>query len=778
MGSFVNPGFLVWLLPLAAVPVIIHLLNRRRWRNVPWAAMRFLEAAFKRTNRRIRIENLLLLAIRVAVMALLVLGLSRPVVSRGSALAILGQEKRNLILVLDTSYSMGYRPGITEANFDRALEIAKRIVGELDGSRGDTLTLIAAGPEPEVLEERSVWIEKGLEDLTSVEASAGAVNLESLFLRILEICDHPEMKTRTEIVFVSDFQRRDWAIAEETDETTVDTEPAAAVDEGGPPEGEAEGDAAAEPRTPAPRALREILAELAEREIPVMLVDVGSPKSLNFAVARLAVDERAIGVRRPVRIEVAIANRGTEEAPCSLSMFVGEDKVATESLGILFPGETRTATLFHAFGTAGDAGVRVEVDREVKDGLPADDARYLAVEVVERIRVLVVDGNPSTGEFLESETGYLKLALDPGFRSETSAESLFAVDEAFDYDLPLKVFTEYDWIALADVAELPEAKARELARALRGGVGLLISVGNRIDPAAWNEHLLGDGESRIFPGRFLEPVTPLDASAGYELVIHDFEHPVLRFFADEILRPLLTGIPKTTGFLGYDPGPGLQAPRVLARFNDASDSPALVEWTAGSGRALLLTTTVNDAWTDLPRTPGFLPFVQEIGTYLPAKDLARRNLEAGQPLALELTRFSPNAWIELPTGERRRVELQALDEEESRFGLVFEDTARPGIYRIGGLPARSAAEVAAASDLLFCANLDPDEGDLRRIPEDEIRARFPEFRFRWVREYTREADSHEAPREGEIWKYLLMAVLALLFVEGFLAQFFGDYARR
>jgi hypothetical protein len=420
----------------------------------------------------------------------------------------------------------------------------------------------------------------------------------------------------------------------------------------------------------------------------------------------------------------------------------------------------------------------VEVDPEVKDHLRADNTRYLAATVLDRIATLIVDGAPGREGFLDSATGYLKLALDPTFGSASASDPLFAIEEGFDHDLALKVFADYDWITLANLREIPEAKARELVRAVRSGTGLLLFLGNRIEPDLYNDRLFGPGEDRLLPGRLLEPRVFLDRETVFDLEIHDFRHPVLRFFADETIRPLLTEYPKTLGFVGYDPGTVEKGLRVLARFSDPDRSPALVEWGLGAGHVLLVTTSASDTWTTLPRTPGYLPLIQEIGTYLAGEDPGRRNLDAGVPLALEISRFSPNPWIEMPSGERRRIEMQSIDEEKGRFLLAFEETREPGIYRIGGLSARPGPDEEGGHRFVFATNTRPEEGDLRRISEGEVRGLYPEFDFRWREDYARESEVRESRREGEIWKYLLGAVLALLLLEGFLAQFFGDYTKR
>ena len=75
--SFVNPALLGFL-ALGLIPIIIYLINRQRYRRRPWAAMEFLLRAMKRHQRRLRLENLLLLLIRTLAVLLFVFAMARP----------------------------------------------------------------------------------------------------------------------------------------------------------------------------------------------------------------------------------------------------------------------------------------------------------------------------------------------------------------------------------------------------------------------------------------------------------------------------------------------------------------------------------------------------------------------------------------------------------------------------------------------------------------------------------------------------------------------------
>ena len=81
--AFLNPGFL-GALSLIALPIVIFLMFRKKFKKVEWAAMEYLLRANRRTNRRLKIENLLLLLIRCLIVAFLVMMMARPRIEASS----------------------------------------------------------------------------------------------------------------------------------------------------------------------------------------------------------------------------------------------------------------------------------------------------------------------------------------------------------------------------------------------------------------------------------------------------------------------------------------------------------------------------------------------------------------------------------------------------------------------------------------------------------------------------------------------------------------------
>src|SRR3954464_10192349 len=113
-AGFVTPAFALAGLALASIPIIIHILNRRRFKIINWAAMDFLLRAMRKNRRRLRFEQWVLLATRCAVVLLLGMALARPLGCENPTMALMGGRTGVSVFVIDNSYSMAYevnRPG-------------------------------------------------------------------------------------------------------------------------------------------------------------------------------------------------------------------------------------------------------------------------------------------------------------------------------------------------------------------------------------------------------------------------------------------------------------------------------------------------------------------------------------------------------------------------------------------------------------------------------------------------------------------------------------------
>ncbi|MCX6978473.1 MAG: BatA domain-containing protein, partial [Verrucomicrobia bacterium] len=158
--NFLNIAMLGGLAALS-IPLIIHLFHKSRFKIVPWGAMHLLVAVLRTNQKRIKIEQWILLAIRCAIPALLALMMARPV-WRG-ATKMLGDQATSTVILLDNSYSMeAGRAGAT--NFSLARDEAKRVISELKPKSEAYVFMMGEG---------SGLLDQSTRDLSSVTQALG-----------------------------------------------------------------------------------------------------------------------------------------------------------------------------------------------------------------------------------------------------------------------------------------------------------------------------------------------------------------------------------------------------------------------------------------------------------------------------------------------------------------------------------------------------------------------------------------------------------------------------
>src|SRR5215468_448151 len=105
--SFLNPYLLFGSLALA-IPVLIHLVRREKSEIIRFSSLMFLLKVPKRSIRQQKIKNLLLMALRLLILALLVGAFARPYLTQAKNQVANANSNRGVVLLLDTSYSMRY----------------------------------------------------------------------------------------------------------------------------------------------------------------------------------------------------------------------------------------------------------------------------------------------------------------------------------------------------------------------------------------------------------------------------------------------------------------------------------------------------------------------------------------------------------------------------------------------------------------------------------------------------------------------------------------------
>ena len=204
--SFLSAAFLL-ALPLIAVPIAIHLYRGRRRDVVLWGAMQFLAAAVTKGRRMERLEEMLLMALRLAAVAALVLALARPMI-RSTWLG--HSTEREVVLVLDNSMSMSRVVGGQSA-VDQMRKKATSVIDSLSNADG-VQVLLAAGSEWATAEPIAADAsgKRRLKDLIeSTEPTLGTADLLDCLQAAIHL-EANEQLTGRHVVVLTDGQAGSW----------------------------------------------------------------------------------------------------------------------------------------------------------------------------------------------------------------------------------------------------------------------------------------------------------------------------------------------------------------------------------------------------------------------------------------------------------------------------------------------------------------------------------------------------------------------------------------
>lgn len=201
--NFINPAFL-FALAASALPLLIHLLSRRRAREVPFSSLRFLERSDRKSMRRINLRRLILLALRTLAIALIALAFARPVITGRTASLFPGKEPKAVVVMIDRSYSMGAR-GSGGTSFDAAAAAALDIAGGLEDDDELTIVLFDEGTE-EIFTAERPGRAAAAGALAEVEPSMMGTDLRAAAGHAAALLGKSR-RTARELFLISDFQR-------------------------------------------------------------------------------------------------------------------------------------------------------------------------------------------------------------------------------------------------------------------------------------------------------------------------------------------------------------------------------------------------------------------------------------------------------------------------------------------------------------------------------------------------------------------------------------------
>jgi hypothetical protein len=730
--AFAHPAYL-WGLAATALPILVHLFNQRRPRPLAFGAIDFVLRSQRQKARRLRLRQILLLALRCLLIAAIAVALARPSLEPKGSVAAAPAGPQATALVLDASVSMRYHLGQTTL-FARAKSEALLALDRLGPDEPATVGLCAgpggslagpmAAPSFDRVAQRRLlqaaqptYLES---DLTSCLAQAARALGESPVAgkRIIAFGDLAAHSIRLDA-------------------------PAPLV----PPPAQPNG-AAAQP------AIRP----------SVVLVDAAEGKGLpNAAVIGIAVQPAPALGPRGYEVVATVANYSPAAViGLPLSLRIGTQTLAKGFVDVAAHGTAKKS--LSAVLPAGPVKGRIELARDGAQGLDEDDGQDFGLLVPRDVRALIVDGAPSSLR-TRDEAYFVEAALSPlRTGSRITAQTLDA-DAAANRSLD-----DLDVVLLLNVTAPGRPFADKLRAFVARGGGLFIALGDHVDPDAYNDAL-----AKLLPRPLhllktaAEPGAQNAEQQAARFGAVDWSHPLFRVFTAADREGLQATRVYRYALLRPDSGAGSSA---LASFDDGA--PALVESHLGSGRVLLCTTSASMAWTDWPIRVSFLPVLQQAVTWLGGAQEEKGSMPAqvGDERALVAPAGSAIAAVlgpdgrELPVRRDKGPTRGAAEASGRSPENVLVAVDAPGIYRV---LIASPGDKAPREDatLSFSARLDPKESDLRRVDEAELKAHLGGAGSAQVAASARDA---QGPRGTPLWSGLLLLGVLALVGEGVLTR--------
>lgn len=690
------------------VPLMIHLLNKRRVQTVRWGAMHLLQEVLKQKKRKLNIEQWMLLAVRIAIPIILALCLARPVLT---ALRSLGGGKTSLVMLLDDSFSMR-APSAGGSPADRArLDVGHMLDAQPKGS--DAQVVFAGGNSHRLLDQSTSSLDLIPKQLSENPAQAGPVKVnDALQTAVSSVTTAPN--GARELAILSDFQSSDWqSVAEGASLPALDA----------------------------------LLKQ--EPKPQVTFYRLASDLTENLSIASADLSAQVVAEDQPVGIRVHIQNHGKRPwQDVALHLEADGARLRTSRVTLAPEGEA-VISFTHAFNSTGDHSLAVRLEG---DSFPDDNAFYSVVQVRDQLNVLLVDGDPGT-EPLQGAADFLELALTPYQSASASLKDLIRITKLDAKRLRDTDLRNQEIVILADVDRLQGNRLNDIAKFVKGGGGLIVFMGPHCDLDWYNREFYRQGEGILPAG--LKGQQHASTASPARILQQRLTHPAMVYFNDA-----RGGRLQEAGFQSWFEFDTRQDASVKPLLMLDRSMPLFVEKSQGHGRVILAATTADAEWSNLPLQPFFVPMMQRLVTYLATQNAATAWSLVGAPFRLPLAKEQVGTEYTLrdPTGQSETLKVKAEGEQAL---LESKAITAPGIYKL----------TQGNTTRLLAYNLDSAESNLTPLPAEQVRQIAERHNAAFVESLDAWQKVDRTRRHGsELWQPFLIGLLVLLFLEVLLQQ--------
>ena len=728
--TFAVPLFLTAVLA-AGIPVVLHMINRQKAKDLPFSTLRFLRISVEKTRRRKRIHDVLLMLVRMAVLMLIAIGLAKPTLT--SLRSLLGGGATSAVaIVLDNSASMGtIDQGRTR--FETALGAAMQIMDELKD--GDQVALFLSGgpdfPEQGKLDRTH---EKVRQVLAGCQVSYERADLGVKVEQARKLLGQSDAVNK-QIYVLTDLQKLCW----ESGQASSPLPKGEGTDAGGPH----------------PNSLPKEEETDEDEEIPIIFVDCNRTPKPNVAVTGVKLQAPVPVAGLPIKATVELFNAAPVEQQRHLELYVDGTKEQSSPV-LKVPPQGR---LQHDFQFSFKSGGlhRGEVRLTGEDGSKLDDRRFFTMEVDQGIPVAIVKAKQHEIPYLD-DTFYLEQALSPG-RSGGWALRTTTLTAG---ELLTEQLSRFTAIYCVNLPAPSGDAAGRLKTYVENGGNLIWICGDNVQVEAYNQ-MNKEAGGALLPAPLLEVRAPGQGAErdSWNISFLDKKHPALGHLVEPASLYQSVLVYRHVRMDTKQENSGLWT---LAGLDDGE--ALLVQRNVEKGKVLMLATSAHVGWTNMPLRPIFLPLLARLTFELAGAEQTRHMALAGSPLVVQFDPQATPGAVEVlpPSGETIR---KATVDEKGKRATEFRyaETHDLGVYIVRLLEAAQPLRIA------YSVNVDPDEADPTKIERAELEKRFGDTPVIFAEDPDDLSSTFAWLREGKsLWGLFLSAVLVALVFETFLSN--------
>lgn len=351
--NFLSPGLLFGLFA-ASIPILIHLLNLRKLKKIDFSTLHFLKLIEKQKVRRVKLVQWLLMALRVLIIAMLVLGFSRPVIQNERIPGFTSAAKTTVVLVIDDSFSMEVVEG-QGSRLNLAKEVAGTIVAGLKEGDDATVVLTSGRKLDDGLASGNLpGLVRAIKEL---EPDFVSGDLNTAVLTAAQIMGESENLNK-ELYILSDFQKA--TLGDPKEFTDVST--------------------------------------LLDTRVKTRIFDLSSKKTINSAVIGVKVNNQVFEPGKEVSVTATIRNFSDDDVSNGVvSLFINDERGAQKSYN-LEAGKITDITLTAPLRKSGYSSVFVSIE---DDDIKTDNKRFASVYLPREFQTVLL-GKSSDLKFIRA----------------------------------------------------------------------------------------------------------------------------------------------------------------------------------------------------------------------------------------------------------------------------------------------------------------------------------------------------------------------------------------